>query len=267
MARGRMAGFLREWVSDFRSSRPYLIWAVLTIIIGMAGPFGTYRVMDLPLRLLFWAAVLAVAIFFGTAVRALVHGGLGLRSFAVGSTLIAAILAMVFPPTVNLIVLGLNTNPQLVPPGMTELAIYVFLTSLGVGAYRHATGQFEPVPAAEVPAPSRLPPSLPRLVDRLPAQVQGPLVSITVRDHYIDVTTARGQASLLLRLSDAVAETCAADGVQVHRSHWVAWDAIEAVEHRGTRMMLRLKGGAEVPVSKTYRPAVEERGIGITRAL
>lgn len=264
-----MAGFFNEWATDFRSTRPFLIWVVLTLIVGAAGPFGTYHALPLMVRIFAWALVMAVAIVFATGVRALVHGGFGLRSFSVGSMLIAFILAAVFPPVVHLIIHRLPETAGFGFPGMKELAIYVFCTSLGVGAYRHATGQIDtsPKPAVTGVEAEAQPPRLPRLIGRLPVEVQAPLISISVRDHYIDVTTRRGQASLLLRLSDAVAETDADDGVQVHRSHWVAWDAIRAVEHKGTRMVLQLDSGVEVPVSRTYRTSVEERGIGITRTM
>ena len=256
-----------------------LIWAVLTVIVGYAGPFGTYLVLSVVPRMVFWAVIMAAAILCGTGVRAFVHGALGLRSFAVGSVLIAAILALVLPPIVHLVLLVWVTNPAVTSPGIFEIAVFVFLTSLGVGAYRHATGLIpqtgrplamtapDAAPLA-VLAPVRVASTaLSHLVRRLPADVQGPLISIAVRDHYVDVTTRQGQASLLLRLSDAVREVSPDEGTRVHRSHWVAWDAIEAVEIRDAKMMLRLWGGRHVPVSRTYKTALEERGIGITRAV
>ncbi len=265
---GCMAGFFAEWASDLRSKRPVLIWSGLTLIVGAAGPFGTYPALPLAYRLLAWAAAMAVVIAFSTGVRALVDGGFGLRSFRVGSVLVAAINALCVPLAANLIIESLPDGLGFTFPGMVELGLFVFFASLGVGACRHSTDGclFRRKPEAKL---IRLPDAavetqcLPRLVERLPSEVRGPLVSITVRDHYVDVTTRRGQASLLLRLSDAVAETGDGSGVRVHRSHWVAWDAIEGIEHKGAKMVLRLQGGAEVPVSKTYRPTVEERGIAI----
>ena len=67
-------------------------------------------------------------------------------------------------------------------------------------------------------------------------------------------------ASLLLRFSDAIAEV-EEEGAQVHRSHWVAWAAVEAVERDGIKLFLRLKSGARVPVSKNNREKLEARGL------
>lgn len=262
-----MAGFLEEWRADFRTPKPFVIWAVLSLIVGFAGPFGSYLSFPMGLRVAFWGIIMGIALIAGMAVRAFVHGALGLRSFLYGSTLIAAILAILFPPVVHVLLRAMPPSATLTSPGMSEIAIFVFCTSLGVGAYRHATGQIASVmPQQPVSAPlAPEMPNLPRLVERLPEGVQGSLISISVRDHYIDVTTDRGQASLLLRLSDAVAETSADHGAQVHRSHWVAWDAVETAEREGNRMVLRLRDGREVPVSRTYRPLVEARGIGMAR--
>jgi DNA-binding LytR/AlgR family response regulator len=62
-----------------------------------------------------------------------------------------------------------------------------------------------------------------------------------------------------MRLADAVAELGPA-GLQVHRSWWVAADAIEAVSWRRGRGEARLKGGVIAPVSRTFGPALRERG-------
>ena len=62
-----------------------------------------------------------------------------------------------------------------------------------------------------------------------------------------------------MRLSDAIDELDGIEGAQVHRSWWVARDAItEAVRGDG-RATLTLKDGAEVPVSRTYARLLRER--------
>lgn len=92
--------------------------------------------------------------------------------------------------------------------------------------------------------------------------MQGALWAISVRDHYVDVRTSTGQASLLMRLSDAMAEAEPVEGIQVHRSHWVAWAAVAAAEREGARLFLRLQDGARIPVSRAHRPRVEARLAG-----
>jgi DNA-binding LytR/AlgR family response regulator len=46
----------------------------------------------------------------------------------------------------------------------------------------------------------------------------------------------------------------------VHRSWWVARDAVVEAERGDGRAILTLKGGAKVPVSRTYAKTLRERG-------
>ena len=114
-----------------------------------------------------------------------------------------------------------------------------------------------PAPVAgspSVPAP-------PRLLTRLPLAKRGPLLSLSVQDHYVEVVTTRGRELLLMRLSDAIAETEGCAGLQVHRSHWVALDQVQAAHRDGARAVLTLSDGREIPVSRTYVPAAKEAGL------
>ncbi len=64
---------------------------------------------------------------------------------------------------------------------------------------------------------------------------------------------------VLCRFSDALRDLSSADGVQVHRSHWVAHTAIAEVFRDGSNLRLRLKSGDIVPVSRSYRAGIEKR--------
>jgi DNA-binding LytR/AlgR family response regulator len=99
------------------------------------------------------------------------------------------------------------------------------------------------------------------LLDRLPLDKRGPLVSISVEDHYVRVRTAQGEELLLMRLTDAIREVGASKGVQVHRSHWVALDAVRAARREGDRAILTMAHGPEIPVSRTNVPAIREAGL------
>lgn len=267
-----MFAFLYEWRSDFRSKFPFLIWLVLSVVIALAGPFGTYRLLTLFERLSFWAVIVALAVFVGTATRAFVFSVFKLRDFRRGSVLIALILALMFPGLVQIVIAILNPPLQLMVPSAFEVGVFTFLCSLSVGAYRHATGQLggapEPVSTelrseAAVPDQNSLAATAkPRLLSRLPAEAASDIMSMTVRDHYVDVRTSSGIHALLMRLSDAIGETDSVEGAQIHRSHWVAWSAVSGVEVKGQKMVVVLTDGARLPVSKTYRPLVEARGIG-----
>ncbi|MCW1932118.1 LytTR family DNA-binding domain-containing protein [Pararhodobacter zhoushanensis] len=96
---------------------------------------------------------------------------------------------------------------------------------------------------------------------RLPLDKRGALISLSVQDHYVEVVTLRGRELLLMRLSDAIAETGGDVGLQVHRSHWVALDQVRAARREGARGVLTLSDGREIPVSRTYAAAAKAAGL------
>ena len=76
----------------------------------------------------------------------------------------------------------------------------------------------------------------------------------------MEVHTGEGSDLLLLRFRDALREVGELDGAQVHRSHWVARAAVAGVERRNGRIALRLVNGRLVPVSRSFAPALRDRG-------
>jgi hypothetical protein len=104
-------------------------------------------------------------------------------------------------------------------------------------------------------------PAPPKFLERLPLKLRGAEVwAVEAEDHYLRLHTSRGQDLILLRLADAVAELEGIEGLQVHRSWWVARDAITDAKRGDGRATLTLKDGAEVPVSRTYAGLLREKG-------
>ena len=60
---------------------------------------------------------------------------------------------------------------------------------------------------------------------------------------------------------DAVRELAGADGLQVHRSWWVARQGIQDEKRIDGRSFLVLPSGTEVPVSRSYRAKAKEAGL------
>jgi DNA-binding LytR/AlgR family response regulator len=100
-----------------------------------------------------------------------------------------------------------------------------------------------------------------KFLERLPLKLRGAEVwAVEAEDHYLRLHTSKGQDLILLRLADAVAELQGIEGLQVHRSWWVARDAITDAKRGDGRATLTLKDGAEVPVSRTYAGLLREKG-------
>jgi hypothetical protein len=100
----------------------------------------------------------------------------------------------------------------------------------------------------------------PKFLERLPLKLRGGEVwAVEAEDHYLRLHTSKGQDLILMRLSDAVAELEGIEGAQVHRSWWVARDAIADARRGDGRATLTLKDGSQVPVSRTYAAMLRDR--------
>jgi hypothetical protein len=103
-------------------------------------------------------------------------------------------------------------------------------------------------------------PAPPKFLERLPLKLRGAdLWAVEAEDHYLRLHTSKGQDLILMRLADAVAELDGLEGAQVHRSWWVARDAIAEAERGDGRATLTLKDGSQVPVSRTYAKMLRDR--------
>lgn len=259
-----MSAFLTELKVDLKSRVPLVLWLVCAVSLASVGPFGSYGLFSFGQRLLIWVPLTGAAILCMSVLRAFVYGGLGLRDFHRGSLLIAALACALICPPVHALAHSAFSGSVVNGPSWAELIMLVGSITLGVCSLRHS---FQPAallaqPVQEDPAPEPEPPTpMPRLVARLEPQVQGDLLSMSVRNHYVDVQTTRGTGSVLMRFSDAISEVSPVDGAQIHRSHWVAWAAVAAVEKEDGKLFLRLHSGSRIPVSRNHRDKLEQRGL------
>ncbi len=89
--------------------------------------------------------------------------------------------------------------------------------------------------------------------------LDGNIYSIEAQEHYVRVVTDSEARMVLYRFSDAVRQIPSELGMQVHRSHWVAHAAVKSLVVKGQGIKLLLQDGKSVPVSRTFRAAVEAR--------
>ncbi len=89
-------------------------------------------------------------------------------------------------------------------------------------------------------------------INRLPVEKQGALLSLQAADHYVEVTTDKGTALLLMRMQDAIELLGDDVGVQIHRSHWVSHHAIKRIIRQAHHYQLELNDGTMRPISRRY---------------
>jgi MFS family permease len=226
------------------------IWALATALCAVAGPFGTHDALAALPRFSYWAAITALSVF-GSAIVVRVTNRRARWKAAVVWSGFAGVLSGVTH----------ILNSWLFPDwtGLDQLIYLLAITALVIlvvhGTVALARYAFAPRPEAALEDPQTA------FLRRLPLDRRGPLIRLEAQDHYLNVVTHKGSALVLLRLQDAVHALQDVDGLQVHRSHWVAKDAVTRHLRVQGRDFLVLTSGDEIPVSRSYREAVQDAGL------
>ena len=224
--------------------------------LGWIGPFGTHDMMPAPQRLLYWMICIPViGLFVRFAMRTVIGKSwpLPLR-IAAGSVLAGFPASFIVLLLHGLFVGAMNFDAG----GLAEVYLTVTIV-IGLAAYPLVL--LAAARAAETPeAAPESPPASSPFLRRIPARLGADLLWLSAEDHYIRVTTPLGSDLILCRLSDAIAELGGEAGQRVHRSHWVARRAVDAIERRDGKTVLRLTNGETVPVSQSYVPSLKAAG-------
>ncbi|KPP81145.1 MAG: hypothetical protein HLUCCA04_09145 [Oceanicaulis sp. HLUCCA04] len=244
---------VRDWVAR-------LAWLVaLGTFLAILGPYNTGG-LGWPAVWIYWVGLIALGSGVGwTAAPVAERVVPGLPSWAyhviAGFCVSLPVTAVVFG--INAAMEGRIVWQVLPLTWFFVLVICAFVTGIAwlsehMQALREA--------AANPPSASTASAS-PALTDKLPHRLRAArLISMCAEDHYLRVRTDAGEALILMRLSDAIAACGALAGAQVHRSWWVARDAVTDARKGDGRGTLILEDGSEVPVSRSYYPALREAG-------
>ena len=98
---------------------------------------------------------------------------------------------------------------------------------------------------------------LAELWSRIPVRLGRRLVALSAELHYLRVFTTEGDALILFSFGRAVDLLQERNGMQIHRSHWVALDQIDEVVSQDGRVFCLMNGGLALPVSRSYRSALK----------
>lgn len=94
--------------------------------------------------------------------------------------------------------------------------------------------------------------------DIVPADKRGPLIALSAQDHYVEIVTENGRHLNRISMTDALKMVSADMGMQVHRSHWVAYNSMLSLEKSAGRHYLVLRNGAHIPVAKSKMGDVQK---------
>ena len=244
---------LREMTSTMRAPAVWIGMFAATLILGLSGPFDTIDVMRFLPRIGYWGLIVVVTFSTGAFVGNLVFAGRDLDGrhwhWVILLAGLVTGLAVAFEVLlINWLAIGMAPDDV---GYVATLAINTLVISVVVSGLL-ALNSRQPTETSTGPT---------RLLSRLNFEKRGSLISMSVQDHYVEVTTTKGQDLLLMRLSDAIAETDGVEGWQVHRSHWVAADAVAKARRNGNKATLILTDGREIPVSRTYMSVLKDAGV------
>lgn len=242
---------LRELTWILTRPRLWLVFAIVLAIFALTGPFGTYEVLHLPARIGYWFIVQAVTWTIALTMIAVCGGISGKPAYEnFHIVLIGAALAA-FPIALAVEVIGVLVFDRPVtfasygwqlalsfPVSLLICVLVYFFLSKSRGLGDEDTVMAEPRSI--------------RLLKRLPIEKRGAVQYLAMQDHYVEVVTEKGRELVLLRLADAIQELEGVEGLQIHRSHWVALEAIASSRRDGGKLLLIMRDGVELPVSRSY---------------
>ncbi len=229
----------------------------LGVLLGFAGPFGSYPPLSASVRYAFWIGMVFAGYASALVAEKLVpETSISRPDLRLGAVALASALPLTFVAAwvIPLVRPGHAYQPLQLPAlfgAVAAVQLAITFTLL-----RKSNVPLRPAPAQRRDTSGSFPRAL---LSRLPSRLGDEIVALEAEDHYLRVHTARGSDLVLMRLSDAIAAIEPGLGLQVHRSWWVAQDAICEIIRSEQRSHLKLRNGLLVPVGRTYWAAVRSR--------
>lgn len=229
--------------------------------------FGVYGTVEFPMmeRIVYWSGLIALGAFSAIFIGPLVFERWLVKSHPAVQIAVASLLISL-PVTIGIIILEAASDGTWTQPlwwALQYLYVAVVSAILTTGGWvldrlQEAKTGSPVVASAASQAGAQAGPAF---ADRLPVKFRSETVyAVSAEDHYLRVHTSAGETMVLMRLADAVRELASLEGLQTHRSWWVAKQGLADATRGDGKATLTLKSGAEAPVSRTYLKAVKEAG-------
>ena len=78
-----------------------------------------------------------------------------------------------------------------------------------------------------------------------------------MEDHYARVVLENSEVMLHTTMRELEQQLRYYPGTRVHRSHWVANDAIKGIDRNGRTTMINVGTDTKIPLGKTYQKRIE----------
>jgi len=226
----------------------------LGLFMAFLGGFGTQQALSPTGRLLFWVSLVVTGYLLALAAGRLI----GPRPQNVIVRTIAIALLSGLPQTFIVSWALVQVRPgRVITVGnlpmlfLTVVIVQTVIVAVQSWILLRETGSADSTPPGKDRA--QQPPG------RIPRVLRGELVALESEDHYVRIHHRSGSTLILHRFSDAIAELDSREGLQVHRSWWVASGAVAGSFIRSGKRWLKLSNGMEIPVSRTHLRRVVEQ--------
>jgi hypothetical protein len=248
--------------ADAPPLRPLIAGSLFAVVACvLAGPFDTGG-LPVSSRLVFWL----VLIGWNSVKWWLWYGWVGPRSTGRRGAVLAAVFGALLinatlPLEIDLMFQAIG-RPMLLPwAGLYLSALLVAGAISALIAVVRGPRAVAPLPALPVMTDA----AAPVLAQRAGLADLAAVLMVAAEDHYLRLVLEEGPKDyrrplILFRLGDALPELAGQDGLQVHRSAWVARRFVTGALRDGRRWKLQLADGTEQAISETYLPGVRAAG-------
>lgn len=249
-----LLGTAREWAIDFA------VAVTVGVFVGVIGPYGSYLNGAPGPRVFHFVVCFCVGtLVFGVLQRLAVAGaerwklpvwpviGLALLVGCVPLALFISWLATTLWPFLRERIGPLEWYAQCVFLSGPILSFVVVRRVLKARARRESLVAGLDTPSPTAMAPSGAPP------------VSGEVLCLRMEDHYVRVHTLNG-SRLVPGPFERVIAGVDREGMRVHRSWWVAREAVTGVVADGRNLRLTLRGDLTAPVSRASVAKLREAG-------
>jgi hypothetical protein len=228
--------------------------AALGLFLGIIGPFGSFLNGDLALRVAYWTAMTVFGVvFYGLGLRWMLHQArrlgqpdwfvvpIAIAVLAGPMSVIVAFSVIGLWPTVTRYVRPFDWYAQVLVISLPINILLLWAKRFNVAA---DTGR------ANAPNVQSGAVDVHILREGLSAKLTQKLICLQMEDHYVRIHSEGGSELVLSSFKDAIDAVRPLGGLKVHRSWWVARDAVVRPIWSGQKVELELTNGIRAPVSR-----------------
>jgi LytTr DNA-binding domain len=249
MSETRWRHFLRDWAVDLA------IGTVCAVFLGLIGPFGSYLNGPVWQRVAFqlanfWPGIL----LYGSLIRIVLR--FRLRPAMTWTAIVLGVAILTVPFQIWTASIGVSIWPFLRRLDPLDWYLQGLITALPVVLGFTLLIQARLHKRQQAREAGEAPPTSFGLLGAPPFAV----LCLQMEDHYVRVHTADSSRLVLATLNQAMMALGHADGLQVHRSWWVARKAVVRAVTEGRNLRLQLANGITAPVARSAVATVREAG-------